>query len=83
MKSSYELMINNIENALFSVKIEKTIKSFWEKTNSLYVASIFIGEIFTYFFINKDYDAFNEYLDDMITLYDETIDFKKKTVQCN
>lgn len=77
MDKEYDLMIENIKKALYSEKLEKTIKQFWEKTNSLYVASIFIGEVFTYFFINKSYDAFDEYLDDMIVLYDETIDLKK------
>ena len=77
MTYNYDVMIKNIEKNLLSNKLEKTIKKFWDKTNSLYVASIFIGEVFTYFFINKDYDDFNNYLDDMFTLYNETIDFKK------
>lgn len=74
-------MIDNIEKQLNGELIKKIIKKYWDKTNSLYVASIFIGEVFTYYFINKDYDDFEDYINMMDELYDKTIDFKKYNYQ--
>ena len=77
MDLNNKIMIENINKELSSEKIKNIINYFWEKTHSLYVSSIFVGEIFTYYAINQDFDGFDEYISDMVKLYDETIDFKK------
>lgn len=74
-------MIENIERELYSDKIKQIIKDFYKKTNSLYVSSIFIGEIFLYYSINKEFNGFDDYINDMYKLYDETIDFEKYNYQ--
>lgn len=73
----YNVMIKNISKELESNLLKELIKKYWNKTNSLYVASIFIGEVFTYYFINKDFNDFEYYIKKMDELYDKTIDFTK------
>lgn len=77
MNYNDRLMIENIKRELYSEVIKKAIQKFWKKTHSLYVISIIIGEIFTYYSINKNGIEFDDYLKDMCALYDETIDFEK------